>query len=82
MFTAGTDTSASTVDWAIAELIRHPDMMIKAQEELDSVVGRDRLVNESDISQLPYLQVPFTQTGRTYNCIGYRKSDLTGFIWV
>jgi len=69
MFTAGTDTSASTVDWAIAELIRHPDIMVKAQEELDIVVGRDRPVNESDIAQLPYLQVPLTQTG-IWNCFG------------
>lgn len=57
MFTAGTDTSASTVDWAISELIRHPEIMIRAQEELDSVVGRNRPINESDLSQLPYLQV-------------------------
>lgn len=57
MFTAGTDTSASTVDWAISELIRHPEIMIRAQEELDSVVGRNRPINELDLSQLPYLQV-------------------------
>lgn len=67
MFTAGTDTSASTVDWAIAELIRHPEIMRKAQEELDSVVGRGRPINESDLSQLPYLQV--TRTGNS-DCFG------------
>lgn len=65
MFTAGTDTSASTVDWAIAELIRHPEIMRKAQQELDSVVGRGRPINESDLSQLPYLQVLLTQTGNS-----------------
>lgn len=65
MFTAGTDTSASTVDWAIAELIRHPEIMTKAQQELDSVVGRGRPINESDLSQLHYLQVPFTLTGNS-----------------
>ncbi|CAH8270428.1 unnamed protein product [Arabidopsis lyrata] len=66
MFTAGTDTSASTVDWAIAELIRHPDIMNKAREELDSVVGRDRPVNESDISQLPYLQAVIKENFRLH----------------
>ncbi|RVW85603.1 Flavonoid 3'-monooxygenase [Vitis vinifera] len=30
LFTAGTDTSSSTVEWAIAELIRHPEMMAQA----------------------------------------------------
>nr|UAK14964.1 cytochrome P450 75B133 [Iberis amara] len=66
MFTAGTDTSASTVDWAIAELIRHPDIMIKAQDELDSVVGRERPVNESDLSQLPYLQAVIKENFRLH----------------
>ncbi|CAN8298673.1 unnamed protein product [Cochlearia groenlandica] len=66
MFTAGTDTSASTVDWAIAELIRHPNIMKKAQEELDSIVGRNRPINESDISQLPYLQAVIKENFRLH----------------
>ncbi|CAH2073594.1 unnamed protein product [Thlaspi arvense] len=66
MFTAGTDTSASTVDWAIAELIRHPDAMTRAQEELDSVVGRDRPINESDLSRLPYLQAVIKENFRLH----------------
>jgi flavonoid 3'-monooxygenase len=45
MFTAGTDTSSSTVEWAIAELIRHPKILAQVQKELDSVVGRDRFVS-------------------------------------
>ncbi|KAJ9131525.1 hypothetical protein P3X46_035180 [Hevea brasiliensis] len=56
MFTAGTDTSASTVEWAIAELIRHPRILAKVQQELDSVIGRERLVTESGLAQLTYLQ--------------------------
>ncbi|CAH2040998.1 unnamed protein product, partial [Thlaspi arvense] len=39
LFTAGTDTSASTVEWAIAELIRHPNILARAQQELDTIVG-------------------------------------------
>ncbi|KAF2312853.1 hypothetical protein GH714_040906 [Hevea brasiliensis] len=44
------------VEWAIAELIRHPNILAQVQQELDSVVGRDRLVNELDLAQLTYLQ--------------------------
>ncbi|ESQ40738.1 hypothetical protein EUTSA_v10013289mg [Eutrema salsugineum] len=66
MFSAGTDTSASTVDWAIAELIRHPDIMTRAQEELDTVVGRERPINESDLSQLPYLQAVVKENFRLH----------------
>ncbi|RZC76181.1 hypothetical protein C5167_002759 [Papaver somniferum] len=55
LFTAGTDTSTSTVEWTLAELIRHPNILAQAQQELDSVVGEDRLVSESDLSRLPFL---------------------------
>ncbi|KAJ3673846.1 hypothetical protein LUZ60_005838 [Juncus effusus] len=55
LFTAGTDTSSSTAEWGMAELIRHPDILKKAQKELDSVVGRNRLVSESDLPNLPIM---------------------------
>ncbi|XP_061988976.1 flavonoid 3'-monooxygenase [Rosa rugosa] len=66
MFTAGTDTSSSTVEWAIAELIRHPHMLARVQKELDDFVGHDRLVTESDIPNLPYLQAVIKETFRLH----------------
>nr|AGO02167.1 flavonoid 3'-hydroxylase [Nekemias grossedentata] len=66
LFTAGTDTSSSTVEWAIAELIRHPKMMAQAQQELDAVVGRGRLVTELDVPQLTYLQAIIEETFRLH----------------
>nr|AAG49299.1 flavonoid 3',5'-hydroxylase [Callistephus chinensis] len=56
LFVAGTDTSSNTVEWAIAELIRQPHLLKRAQEEMDSVVGQNRLVTEMDLSQLTFLQ--------------------------
>ncbi|XP_076918891.1 cytochrome P450 93A3-like isoform X2 [Bidens hawaiensis] len=56
IFSAGTDTSAITVEWALAELINHPNIMKKVVEEIDQVVGKNRLIEESDIPNLPYLQ--------------------------
>ncbi|KAK1412894.1 hypothetical protein QVD17_34482 [Tagetes erecta] len=53
---AGTDTSALSIEWALAELINHPDVMKKAVEEIDRFVGKNRLLQESDIPNLPYLQ--------------------------
>lgn len=66
MFTAGTDTSSSTVEWAIAELIRHPSILAQVQQELDAVVGRDRLVTELDLAQLTYLQAVVKETFRLH----------------
>nr|GEW82188.1 cytochrome P450 93A3-like [Tanacetum cinerariifolium] len=56
LFVAGTDTSALTIEWALAELINRPRIRKKAVEEIDQVVGKNRLLEESDIPNLPYLQ--------------------------
>ncbi|KAK3446507.1 LOW QUALITY PROTEIN: hypothetical protein EUGRSUZ_A02185 [Eucalyptus grandis] len=56
MITAGMDTTVISVEWAMAELIKNPRVQQKAQEELDRVVGFERVVTESDFSNLPYLQ--------------------------
>lgn len=56
MFTAGTDTSSIIVEWAMAEMLKNPSIMARAQEEMDRVVGRERRLEESDIANLPYLQ--------------------------
>jgi flavonoid 3'-monooxygenase len=66
MFTAGTDTTSSTVEWAIAELIRHPKILAQVRQELDSVVGQERLVSELDVAQLTYLQAVVKETFRLH----------------
>ncbi|KAI3507612.1 hypothetical protein L1887_22601 [Cichorium endivia] len=66
IFTAGTDTSAITIQWALAELINHPNIMKKAVKEIDQVVGKDRLLQESDIPNLPYLQAIIKETLRLH----------------
>ncbi|CAL4925133.1 unnamed protein product [Urochloa decumbens] len=66
LFTAGTDTTSSTVEWAVAELIRHPDVLAKAQQELDAVVGRGRLVSEHDLPRLTYLTAVIKETFRLH----------------
>ncbi|XP_047319865.1 cytochrome P450 98A2 [Impatiens glandulifera] len=56
MITAGMDTTAISVEWAMAELIKYPRVQQKAQEEMDRVIGSGRVINETDFSNLPYLQ--------------------------
>ncbi|KAJ0702313.1 putative flavonoid 3'-monooxygenase [Helianthus annuus] len=66
LFTAGTDPTNSTVEWAIAELIRHPQILKQAQKELDIVVGQDRLVTELDLGQLTIIQAITKETFRLH----------------
>ncbi|XP_058082416.1 (S)-N-methylcoclaurine 3'-hydroxylase isozyme 1-like [Magnolia sinica] len=54
-FGPGSETSTSTIEWAMAELLRNPTKLIKVPEELDKVIGPNRAVKESDLPHLPYL---------------------------
>ncbi|XP_075520494.1 cytochrome P450 98A2-like [Primulina tabacum] len=56
MITAGMDTTAISVEWAMAELIKNPRIQQKVQDEIDCVIGHERVMNEMDFSNLPYLQ--------------------------
>ncbi|XP_076881598.1 3,9-dihydroxypterocarpan 6A-monooxygenase-like [Bidens hawaiensis] len=62
LFIAGTDTSALTIEWGLAELINHPIIMEKVVEEINRVVGQDRQSEESDVPNLPYLQAVVKET--------------------
>jgi len=62
----GTDTSAVTVEWAMSELLRNPDVLAKATEELDRVIGRGRLVAEEDMPNLPYVEAVVKETMRLH----------------
>ncbi|KAL0343514.1 UNVERIFIED_CONTAM: cytochrome [Sesamum angustifolium] len=66
MLIAGTNTSVSTVEWAMAVLLNHPQKLDKARAEIDNLVGDDRLVNESDLSNLPYLHNIIMETFRLF----------------
>ncbi|KAI3819971.1 hypothetical protein L1987_13826 [Smallanthus sonchifolius] len=66
IFVAGTDNLALIAEWALSELINHPNIMRKAIEEIDNVVGKNRLLQESDIQNLPYLQAIIKETLRLH----------------
>ncbi|CAN6313406.1 unnamed protein product [Urochloa humidicola] len=66
LFSAGSDTSAATVEWAMAELLQNPSSMEKAREELAQVIGSKQEVEEPDIGQLKYLQAIVKETFRLH----------------
>ncbi|KAJ8539527.1 hypothetical protein K7X08_013779 [Anisodus acutangulus] len=56
MLTAGTDTTASTMEWALSLLLNNPEALKKARKEIDTHLGESsRLLDDSDLAQLPYL---------------------------
>ncbi|XP_058109577.1 cytochrome P450 84A1-like [Magnolia sinica] len=62
----GTETVASAIEWALAELMKHPNELRKVQDELTTVVGLDRKVHESDLHKLAYLKCTVKETLRLH----------------
>ncbi|GAQ79790.1 Cytochrome P450 [Klebsormidium nitens] len=56
LLNAAVDTSGVSIEWTLAELTRRPEIRKRLQAELDSVIGRERPVQEGDIENLPYLR--------------------------
>ncbi|CAK8562305.1 unnamed protein product [Lathyrus sativus] len=66
IFMAGTESSAITIEWAMVELINNPHVMQKARQEIDSITQKSRLIQESDLPKLPYLQAIVKETLRIH----------------
>ncbi|KAK3219932.1 hypothetical protein Dsin_013902 [Dipteronia sinensis] len=66
IFLAGTDTSSVAMQWAMGELINHPTAFKKLRDEINTVVGPNRLVKESDTPNLPYLRAVIGETLRLH----------------
>ncbi|KZV26191.1 hypothetical protein F511_28537 [Dorcoceras hygrometricum] len=62
----GTETVASAIEWAMAELMKSWDDLNKLQQELADVVGLDRKVHESDLDKLTYLKCVVKETLRLH----------------
>nr|ANY30307.1 flavonoid 3'5'hydroxylase [Oryza officinalis] len=66
MVIGGTETTSNTVEWAMAEMLQNRGMLRKVQEELDAVVGRDGMVEETHLPKLHYLHLVIKETLRLH----------------
>jgi hypothetical protein len=53
---AGAETTSAAMAWWMLAMVTYPDVQKRAQEELDSVVGRTRIPTFADIPDLPYIR--------------------------
>lgn len=63
---AGADTTVSAVASFFLLMALHPEVQVKAQEEIDRVVGKDRLPNGADRVNLKYVDCVMREVMRLY----------------
>ncbi|XP_017347065.1 cytochrome P450 2M1 isoform X2 [Ictalurus punctatus] len=54
MFSAATETTSSTIRQSLLLMMKHPNIQVRVQKEIDEVVGRDRCPSISDRQNMPY----------------------------
>ncbi|XP_046394777.1 methyl farnesoate epoxidase-like [Ischnura elegans] len=68
-FAAGTDTTISTLNHAFLYMIVHPKIQRKVQDEIDRVIGKDRMPSLEDRIRLPYVEATLNEVLR-FSSIG------------
>ncbi|KAE8658850.1 cyclin-A3-4-like [Hibiscus syriacus] len=66
VFIAGTESTIFTLEWAMSLLLNHPEALEKVRAEMVSNVGNERLLNDSDLANLPYLGCVVDEVLRLY----------------
>ncbi|KAK8324482.1 hypothetical protein V6Z12_A12G301600 [Gossypium hirsutum] len=64
--TGATDTTFTTIEWAMTELLRHPDKLRRVVEELDAIIGDQNIVEEFHLPRLLYLEAVVKETLRIH----------------
>ncbi|KDP39256.1 hypothetical protein JCGZ_01013 [Jatropha curcas] len=66
LFIAGSETSSTTVEWAMSELLKNTSVMKKAQAELRQVFKNKGYVDEEGVCELNYLKLIVKETLRLH----------------
>ncbi len=70
-FIAGSETTSTTLNWAVLYMILNPDVQEKVQEELDAVTGGGRLPTMADRQDTPYTEAVIHELQRCANILPF-----------
>ncbi|MEE6502696.1 hypothetical protein FKM82_004607 [Ascaphus truei] len=86
LFAAGTETTNTTLRWALLFMLLYPEVQSKVHEEIDRVIGRDRRPTMGDLLEMPYTNAVIHETQRCGDIapvalphMTYRDTEIQGF---
>ncbi|KFU99633.1 Cytochrome P450 2D17, partial [Tauraco erythrolophus] len=86
LFAAGSETTSTTLRWAILYMLLHPEIQSKVQAEIDKVIGRERSPTMMDQASMPYTNAVIHEVQRCGDIVPiglphmtYRDTELQGF---
>ncbi|KAL4585451.1 hypothetical protein LXL04_010072 [Taraxacum kok-saghyz] len=65
-YVAGTDTSSSVLEWAMTELLLHPDELKKVQDEVRGILNGKEEITDEDLDKMTYLKAVIMETTRLH----------------
>ncbi|KAL1806582.1 hypothetical protein DCAR_0832399 [Daucus carota subsp. sativus] len=71
LFIAGSETSTNTTEWAMTELILHPDKMMRLRNDIAESVSQKGRIEESELLRMPYLQAVVKETMRLHLAVPF-----------
>ncbi|KAM4606925.1 cytochrome P450 2D17-like, partial [Discoglossus pictus] len=86
LFTAGTETTATTLRWALLYMLLYPEVQTKVQAEIDQVIGRTRRPTMGDVLSMPYTNAVIHEVQRcgditplSFQHMTYRDTEINGY---
>ncbi|XP_039341458.1 cytochrome P450 2J2-like [Mauremys reevesii] len=71
LFTAGTETTSTTIYWALLYMALYPDVQERVQAEIDAVIGQSRQPAMDDRDNMPYTNAVIHEVQRISNILPF-----------
>ncbi|XP_006823766.1 cytochrome P450 2U1-like [Saccoglossus kowalevskii] len=77
LFSAGTETTATTLKWGLLFMVLHPEIQERVFNEIDQVVGVNRLPRLEDRKDLPYTEATILEIQRLGSIVPFALQHST-----
>ncbi|KAL2463745.1 Cytochrome [Forsythia ovata] len=71
VFVGGTDTTSTVLEWAMTELLRHPIIMDKLQNEVRGILNGKQNIADNDLEKMLLLKAVIKETLRYHSSIPF-----------